>query len=330
MRLVRWVALLLLFATVTDWVGSAQTRTLRLVSTAWPPFTNARGLPRFALDLVEAALTRIEVNSSTTIVAPAQFTTSLLTGPFDGSAAAWRDSEREKALIFSQPLLENRLVLVGRRGADVSATSLGALKGKRIALVEGYAYGDDVDRSGPTFVRSRTEEDSLALLLKGEVDYTLMDDLVVQYIVEHYANESRTRLQFGATPMITRSLHFVLRRDQLDAQGIINRFNAQLRGMITDRTYHRLLHVDWIRADVDGDGLPEIVPQRDQVGAAEPLRTYALASDKAEPSTSTAKPRYMFGNTVYEDWSTVPPKYKSYASEPDPARSSGTIFTFRF
>jgi polar amino acid transport system substrate-binding protein len=330
MRLVRWVALLLLFATVTGWVGSAQTRTLRLVSTAWPPFTNAPGQPRFALDLVEAALTRIQVNSNTTIVAPAQFTTSLLTGPFDGSAAAWRDSEREKALIFSEPLLENRLVLVGRRGADVSAKALGALKGKRIALVEGYAYGDDVDRSGPTFVRSQTEEDSLALLLKGEVDYTLMDDLVVQYIVDHYANESRARLQFGATPMITRSLHFVLRRDQLDAQGIINRFNAQLRGMITDRTYHRLLHVDWIRADVDGDGLPEIVPQRDQMGPAEPLRSYALASDKPESSTSTAKPRYMFGSTIYESWALVPQTYKSYASEPDPNRSSGTIFRFRF
>ena len=31
--------------------------------------------------------------------------------------------------------------------------------------------------------------------------------------------------------------------------------------MIADRTYHRLLHVDWILADVDGDGVLEYVPQ---------------------------------------------------------------------
>ena len=39
---------------------AAQTRPLRLFSTAWPPFTNEPGQPRFALDLVEAALQRIQ------------------------------------------------------------------------------------------------------------------------------------------------------------------------------------------------------------------------------------------------------------------------------
>ena len=38
---------------------SAQTTQLRLVSTAWSPFTNEPGQPRFALDLVEAGLGRI-------------------------------------------------------------------------------------------------------------------------------------------------------------------------------------------------------------------------------------------------------------------------------
>ena len=61
-------------------------------------------------------------------------------GPFDGSAAAWKDAEREKALLFSQPYLENRLMLVARRGGDVSAATVADLKGKRVAIVEGYAY----------------------------------------------------------------------------------------------------------------------------------------------------------------------------------------------
>ena len=124
---------------------------------------------------------------STTIVDAAQFTTSLLSGKFDGSAAAWKDAERERTLLFSQPYLENRLILVARRGGDVSAATLADLKGKRIAIVEGYSYGEAIDQSGPTFVRSRTEEDSLKLLLDSKVDYTLMDELVVQYIVSHYA-----------------------------------------------------------------------------------------------------------------------------------------------
>jgi polar amino acid transport system substrate-binding protein len=122
----RWTApaMLLLLLAAVSLVVSAQAAPLDLVSTAWPPFANAPGQPRFALDLVEAALGRIGLGAKTTIVDAGQFTPSLLTGRFDGSAAVWKDPERERVLLFSQPYLENRLVLVGRRGGDVSAKSL--------------------------------------------------------------------------------------------------------------------------------------------------------------------------------------------------------------
>src|SRR5262245_40009049 len=119
----RLIALLSLLLTTTALAPSAQTSALHLVSTAWPPFTNDPGQPRFALDLVEAALGRFGMSAKTTIVEAAKFTPSLVGGQFDGSAAAWKDAEREKALVFSQPYLENRLVLVGRTGTSVSAAA---------------------------------------------------------------------------------------------------------------------------------------------------------------------------------------------------------------
>jgi polar amino acid transport system substrate-binding protein len=313
---------------------SAQTaaKPLRLVSTAWPPFTDQAGQPRFALDLVEAALDRIGVTSTTTIVDAAQFTSSLLTGDFDGSAAAWKDAERERVLIFSQPYLENRLILVGRKGADVSATTMAALKGRKVAVVEGYSYGEAIDAAGPALVRATSEEDSLARLLGGTADYMLMDDLVVQYIVDHHANEARSKLQFGSTPLVTRQLYFAVRRSRPDAQSIVDRFNAQLRGMISDHTYHRLLHVDWIQADVDGDGIFEYVPKSDQMSAA-PERAYSLFTEPTPaPSSlaSTSQPRFYMGGNIYRDWATVPDHYKltGVNSMPNPARSTGTVFRF--
>jgi polar amino acid transport system substrate-binding protein len=246
---------------------SAQAPPLKLVSTAWSPFTNAPGQARFALDLVETALGRINVTATTTIVEASEFTPLLLRGPYDGSAAAWKDAERESVLLFSQPYLENRLILVGRKGADVKASTLGALKGKRIAIVGGYAYGD-IEGAGPVFVRSQSEEDSLTQLLQSKVDYTLMDELVVQYILSNYAKEAKTRLELGVTPMVTRPLFFAVRRSRPDAESLISRFNLQLRGLIADRTYHKLLHLDWIRADIDGDGVMENVPFSDKAGTA--------------------------------------------------------------
>jgi len=312
---------------------SAQTKQLRLVSTAWPPFTNASGQPRFALDLVETALDRTGLTANTTIVDAARYTSALLNGDFDGSAAAWRDPERERLLLYSQPYLENRLILVGRRGGDVSATTLSGLKGKRIAIVEGYSYGE-IDNAGPTFVRSRSEEDSLGLLLKSAVDYTLMDELVVWYIVSNYAAEAKAKLQFGSTSLLTRPLYFVVRRTLPDAELIVNRFNAQLQGMIADRTYNRLLRVDWIAADVDGDGRAEFVPQSDQPGRVQPQGAYTLFSGEqrsAQPQLQTTTQRFFIGGTVYDSWSAVPDKYKTDDSlHKDPSRSVVPIFRFTF
>src|SRR5262249_29240370 len=146
--------ILVLACPAVSFMVTADTPPLSLVSTAWSPFTNAPGQPRFALDLVEDALGRIHVTAKTTIVSAEEFTPALLGGRFDGSAAAWKSEERERALIFSQPYLENRLVLVGRHGVDVLAKSLADLKGKRVAIVQGYSYGDTIDSAGPTFVRS--------------------------------------------------------------------------------------------------------------------------------------------------------------------------------
>ena len=315
---------------VAAFAVSAQTNQLRLVSTAWPPFTSQPGQPRLALDLVEAALGRIGFTAETTIVDAAQFTPALVGGSFAGSAAAWRDPERERVLLFSQPYLENRLVLVGRRGADVSAKSFAELKGRRVAIVEGYSYGDGVDAAGPIFVRTRSEEDSIRQLLTNAVDHALVDEIVVQYIVDHHADEAQAKLQLGSAPLITRSLHLAVRRSHPQAQSIIDRFNAQLRTMVADGTYNRLLRVGWIQADVDGDGLMEYVSQSGRTGPAEPQRAYTLfAKEPALQISTETKRRYFFGGTVYNEWAAVPEKYKNYDPQrPDPDIDTVRVFTF--
>jgi len=200
-----------------------------------------------------------------------------------------------------------------------------------VAIVEGYSYGDTIDAAGPAFVRSRSEEDSLTRLLNGGVDYTLMDELVVQYIVSNYPKESGTKLQIGSTSLLTRELYFAVRRSRADAAQIIARFNAQITGMIADRTYHRLLHVDWIRADINGDGVPEYVPLNDRPGPSEPEHVYSIFADPkpAAPAQTPTKPGFYVGGNIYSDWASVPDSYKEVNSQqPDPRRASGTIFRF--
>ena len=315
----RWSRRSICVAMAAAWVGALAASaagqqpptTLRLASTPWSPFTNAPGQPRFALDLVEAALQRIGVKAETTIVPDGTLTPALLEGRFDGSAAMWRDAERERSLIYSKPYLENRMLLVGVRGTDVSATSFAALAGKRIALVDGFAYGEMPTGAGaPRVVRARSVEESLQKVLAGETDYALLEELVVQYLASHHDDEVKARLALGAKPLVIRPLHFALRRDLPGAQAIIDRFNAELPKMITDRSYHRLLQVAWIEADVDGDGRPESVPATDQAGQAPPTRDYSILAQAQAAAVPEPPRRFFIGGQVYSGWGAVPDRYK--------------------
>ena len=121
-----------------------------------------------------------------------------------------------------------------------------------------------------------------------------------------------------------------IRRSLPDAQSIVDRFNAQLRSMISDHTYHKLLHVQWIRADIDGDGIPEYVAGSDKAGKTQPQNAYSLFSPQAlSAQVSKDQERYFFGGSVYNGWSSVPDRYKvDDLGRPDAVHPTARIFTF--
>jgi len=314
---------------------------LNLASTKWLPFTGVEGEPRVALTLTENALERAGYHSTTTFVPDGQLTPKLQRGDYDGSAALWKSEDREQFLLYSKPYLENRLVLVARKGTDVSAKSLAELKGKTVALVEGYAYGDAVESaSGPRFVRGANAHDNLQALLAGKVDYALLEDLVVEYLFEQQAKEASARLEVGTLPLVKRTLHFAVRKGFPDAQRVIDRFNDAIAGMVGDGTYNKALQLTWIRADVDGDGQDELIPQGNHLGSAPPERSYALFSPSAvmaataAVSPATAAPaasgshlepnqkpmRFYIGGKYYDTWQEVPEKLRG---EPEPNYVAG-------
>jgi len=304
----------------------AETSRLRLASDTWPPFTNVAGKSRLAIDLVHEALRRAGVGEETTIATWKDVTAGLGDGRFDGSAAIWRSPDREKFLLFSKPYLENRLVLVGAKGADVSAPRLDALAGKRVAVVEQYAYGDAVEGAqGPRFIQGQSDQENLTKLLGGDVDYMLVDDLLIRYLVKQQYEEARRRLEIGTIPLVLRTLHFAVRRDLPGAKAIIDGFNEQIDKMLADGTYNVILQLDWIRADVDHDGQPELVAGSTHAGTVAPTTSYAILSGLPPGSAGRfeVRERYWIDGRVYETWDDVPERYKkpprNDADKPPPA-----------
>jgi len=305
-------------------------RELRLASDIWPPFTDATDRQGVAVELVHTALQRAGISATTTIVEWKEVETGIRKSRFDGCAAMWRTEKRARDLFFSQPYLENRLVLVGRRGSDVSATKMSDLAGRRVAAVGRYAYGSEIENSiGVYYINSRNDQDSLDKLLAGEVEYMLVDELVVRYLLTHQREEAISKLEIGSTTLGRRKLHLAIRRDLPGAREIIDAFNAEIRTMLADGTYAGILQVGWIRADVDGDGLDELVTLGDSLGQTPPGSVYDVFGDAIE--TDPEKERVFVAGSIYEGWDAVPEEYKRQTVPDEQKMKLGTtIFTLKF
>lgn len=326
------VAIALLCSAGAAFAQADAPRILKLSSDVWPPFTDIPGNARVAVELVQTALDRGGVKTSTEI--RQDFTDlidDLREGKIDGSPAVWRTPAREKFLLYSQPYLENRLVLVGRKGSDLSAVALSLLPGKRIGIVRGYGYGAAVENvKGPVFVEGPSDSENLKKLLRGEVDYVLADELVVHHLFKSYGDKAGEKLAAGVVPLLDRSLHFVVRRDLPGAAAIMQRFDAEIRAMVRDGSYNRILQVDWIRADVDGDGVVELVLGGSEAGVLPPTSSYELFEmGKPQAPEGEGVVRYYVEGRPYDSWEDVPPEYKIPRKHGlEPGRPGIVLFEF--
>jgi len=289
---------------------------IKLASDPWPPFTNDTEKGALALDLVKFALKRSGRDMNTEIIDFKSVIDGISSKEYDGSAALWKTQEREAMMIFSVPYMYNQIILVGRKGADVSADEITDLTGKRIGTVADYAYGDLMSRSvagqeqqsnGATFVAGNNDQENLEKLLRGELDYILVDALLVEYAKKHQPEAINAKLDFGHNVLFTRSLHFAVRKDVPRAQEIIDGFNREIAAMANDGSYSRILQLTWVRADMDGDGVTEYVLNGDRAGAIAPGRAYSLVpSDQPEMTANN----YYIDGQMYKGWENVPDKYK--------------------
>jgi len=292
--------------------GSSQTTELKLVSDVWPPFTNIEGKKAFAIDLVTEALNRIDINTKIEIVVFEDILKGITSGDFDGSAALWINEERKKKYLFSDPYLHNQLILVGKKGSIVNATSFSELNGKRIGVVENYAYGiDGSDAEKINLVKGSSDQQNLERLLSDQIDYMLVDALLIQYLLKFQVNDVSEYLEIGPAPILVKSLHFALDKNVPDAQNIMTLFNKEIQEMIADGSYHEVLELNWIQADLDGDGKMEIILNCQTAGKEEPRNVYSVyTSPSPDYQDTTAKGYYIVGN-FYRSWDDIPQQYKN-------------------
>lgn len=302
MQKIATVLLILIATSVT-----AQTKSLILSSDVWPPFTNVEGEKSIAMDIVIEALNSIEITTNYKIVDFGMVMEGIAKGKFDGSGALWKDKSREEHLMFSDAYLQNQLILVGKKGSDVQFTSFSEIDNKRIGVVENYAYGDSLlSGNDNRIIYGASDQQNLERLFSDQIDYFLVDALLIQYLLKFQLNDVRELLAIGEFPLIVKSLHLAIRKDIHDANMVITRFNEAIKTMIADGSYNEILELNWVSADVDGDGKLELILSGNEAGKAAPEYSYnILYSDQNLSSDG-----YYVDGKMYKSWEDVPNEYK--------------------
>jgi polar amino acid transport system substrate-binding protein len=320
---------------ITIFAGTAKPSQLKLASDVWPPFTDVAGKPRQALDLAQAALERSQVNNRIRITAWNEVLAGLKKATIDGCAAIWHTPEREQYLLFSKPYLENRLVLVGRAGTIANKTGLSDLKGKRVALIRGYAYGAILEETKDVVVVfGDNDTANLKAVLAGKADYLLADELVMHRLFESYPEKARKLLAVGTNPVTTRALHFAIRRSYPGAEKIITSFNNSILNLITDGTYNQLLQVSWIRADIDEDGVEDFISTGISRSIEPKAGTgYHLFQTNKDATPPKHEPSFIINGKKYQSWNEASRMFHGTeyerAAEP-PSKDEAGLVLFQF
>ncbi|WKK65582.1 substrate-binding periplasmic protein [Lutimonas zeaxanthinifaciens] len=290
-------------------VSFGQKQELTLGADVWPLFTNVENEKSILTDLVREALSRSEISTTFEIDEFSKVLSNIDNGELDGSPGLWISEARKEKYLFSKPYLYNQLILVGLRGSDVSAQSFSELEGKKIGVINNYEYGDFDSTKNLIIVPDVSNQKNLENLLSENIDYMLVDALLIQYMLKHQLNDVTKYLAIGQSPLLVKSLHLALGKNVENAQAILDDFDEKIEDMIADESFNRILELNWVRADVDGDGKTELVLGSNMAGSSAPKNIYGLMMDDSYKSNNGPQ-RYYVDGKLYEDWDNVPKSYK--------------------
>ena len=85
--------------------------------------------------------------------------------------------------------------------------------------------------------------------------------------------------------------------------------------MIGDGSYNEILQLNWIQADVDGDGNVELLLKGSAAGTQVPSGSYSVWFNSQQPSTTMTSGFYIDGK-YYDSWYEIPSQYKTPPSNP--------------
>ena len=147
-----------------------------------------------------------------------------------GMVGVWHTQEREKAFLFSDPILPNKMAFFKRRDTNIVFTSYSnlAARGYKLGLVRGYAAPKGLLESNIPIEFVTQDIQNIQKLAAGRIDLVVLDKNYANYVLQDHPKMAAAIE--GMTPILeTIQQHLVISRNIENAQTIMFDFNRGLK-----------------------------------------------------------------------------------------------------
>ena len=216
---------------------------VHLMANTSPPYADVK-LPNrgLALEIVEHVFSRTEYQTDIKIENWSRAVEGASIGVYDGLAAAWFTSERSKDLLFSEPYLSSKLIIVKRREDRGRFRQLTDLAGGRLGVRADYAYGIDFSViPGLKLVEENHLIQNLLNLMNGSVDFVIGDQRTMTMQLHEYMQDRITRFEVLPIDLPSPARHVAVSRELAGHDKIVAAFNKALAETRRDGSYNAIL-----------------------------------------------------------------------------------------
>lgn len=210
----------------------------------WPPFSDPSLKNNGIISEIATAAYATQGYEVEVVFVPwARAVAGVKNASFDLLLGAWRTSEREAFMMYSNPYLNNSIKFIKKKGNDFTYAGLNSLSGKSVGVIRGYGYGDDF-LSAKNFKRPEAKDfiGNVRKLIAGRIDLTLEDEIVAKAIIAKEQPDLLNKIEFSKTDYSTNALHITSGLANAKHKQLIEAFNKGLAEIKKNGEYDRILN----------------------------------------------------------------------------------------
>lgn len=224
---------------------NAAEKPIQLVAAAdpWPPYIDEKHpMGGVSVQIADAALRTQGYTVRNLIMPWARAMEETKKARVDLILDAWWSKERSRDFMFSRPYINGPVKFIKRKADPFRYSDLSSLKGKSIALVRNYAYGDDflnTTNYEPVLVTQFLQ--GVHMLALNRVDLAIENELVARSRLLNDAPELIPKIEFVDQALGDNYVYLISSYQHPKHMEIIGAFNKGLAIILENGEYQKIM-----------------------------------------------------------------------------------------